>query len=181
MKNRFLFYFFFLTVSLNAQFLDLKDKDIVFKSVNKSQIFKVNNFKFIVTWDKKLSYSSNFESHYGGIKELKIYKGNKLLNVFKDIDDPNALNQIVFRFYDYNLDGYIDFSVPIDSGKNTWEKYYLYNPTENKYEHITTWDYLRIQKIDKTNKRILTQPDGNVDNRELFKIEGNKLIKVKRI
>ncbi|SDS51078.1 hypothetical protein SAMN05216503_3293 [Polaribacter sp. KT25b] len=179
MKNRLLFYFFFFTVSLNAQLLDLKDKDIVFKTVNKSQIFKVNNFKFNVTWDKKLSYSNNLGS-YGGIKELKIYKGNKLVNVFKNIEDPNALNQIVFRFFDYNLDGYIDFSVQIDSGKSTWEKYYLYNPTENKYEHIETWDYLRIQKIDKTNKRILTQPDGNVDNRELFKIEGVKLIEIKR-
>ncbi|ARV15785.1 XAC2610-related protein [Polaribacter sp. SA4-12] len=165
---------------LNAQLLDLKDKDIVFKTVNKSQIFKVNNFKFIVTWDKKLSYSSNFESHYGGIEELQIYKDGQCMNSFKNMEDPTALDRIVFRFYDYNLDGYIDFTVPIDSGKNTWEKYYLYNPTKNKYEHIETWDYLRIQKIDKTNKRILTQPDGNGDNRELFKIEGNKLIEIER-
>lgn len=165
---------------LNAQLLDLKDKDIVFKSVNKSQIFKVNNFKFIVTWDKKLSYSSNLKSHYGGVKELQIYREGKCINSFKNLEDPTALDRIVFRFYDYNLDGFIDFAIPIDSGNTTWLKYYLYDSKTKTYNHKKEWDYLRIQKIDKTNKHILTQPDRNVYDRELFKIEGVKLIEIKR-
>ncbi|WP_233883015.1 XAC2610-related protein [Tenacibaculum piscium] len=166
--------------TLNAQLTDFEKEAIIYKSIKNNETFKIKQFNFVITWDEKLSYSSNLERHYGGIKLLEIYEKDKHLTSFQNIEDPTALDEIVIRFYDYNLDGFIDFSLPISVGGSSWLRYYIYNPTTKKYLHEKEWDYLRIQKIDKTNKRILTQPDGNVDNRKLFKIEGSKLIEVKR-
>ena len=44
------------------------------------------------------------------------------------------------------------------------------------------WDYLRIQKIDKKNKLILSQPDGNAfeDNSKIYKIKGLKIIEIEK-
>ena len=52
--------------------------------------------------------------------------------------------------------------------------YYIFNPQTNLFEHLEDWDYLRIQKIDKKNKLILSEPDGNAmeDNRKIYKING---------
>ncbi|ALU75854.1 XAC2610-related protein [Tenacibaculum finnmarkense] len=178
MKHLLIFLFFSST--LNAQFTDFEKEHVIFKRVKNSQTFKIKEFNFVITWDEKLSYSSNLERHYGGIKLLEICKKDMHITSFNNIEDPTALDEIVIRFYDYNLDGFIDFAMPISVGGSTWLRYYIYNPTTKKYLHEKEWDYLRIQKIDKTNKRILTQPDGGIDNRKLFKIEGSKLIKVKR-
>ncbi|WP_370398578.1 XAC2610-related protein [Tenacibaculum dicentrarchi] len=148
-------------------------------NINKTGIYKVQNYILNVVWNEKLSYSENI-GYYGGIQKLSIYKKNKKLQVINKIEDGIALGNINFSFYDYNFDGYIDLSIPIDSGNSCWDKYYIFNPKSNKFENKKSWDYLRIQKIDKKNKLILSQPSGNAfeDNRKTYKIKGLKIIEI---
>ncbi|MGR7813169.1 XAC2610-related protein [Lacinutrix undariae] len=144
--------------------------------IDKTGIYKVQNYTFDVIWDEKLDYSNNI-GYYGGIKKMTIYKDNKQIQVLNDIEDTIALGEINFCFYDYNFDGELDFTIPINY---KWLRYYLFIPKSNKFENLKDWDYLKIQKVDKKNKRILTHPDGNatVDNRKTYKIKGLDIIKI---
>ncbi len=146
----------------------------------KSEKLSVNEFSFQATWDNKLSYSDNL-GYYGGISELKVFKKNKLLQNIKNIEDGIALGEINITFYDYNMDGYIDFSIPIDCSKSCYDAYYLFNPQTENFQHQKEWAYLKIQEINKANKQILTVPDGNAKDSEhiLYQVEGIKLIKLK--
>lgn len=148
-------------------------------TVTKTEKFEIDSFLFDVVWDSKLYYSENI-GYYGGIKILKIYKNNQLLDTIKNIEDGIALGEIYFNFYDYNLDGYLDFTIPITCGKICWLKYYIFNPQKKKYEHLKDWDYLRIQKINKIKKQILSEPDDlEMQNIKLYQIKGLKLIELK--
>lgn len=153
---------------------EFSKEKIITLNINNTKLYKVKNFTFNVIWNKKLSNLKNLNYYYGGIKKLSIGKGNKQLQTINNIEDKIALGNIIFSFYDYNLDGYLDFSIPIDCGKSCYDRYYIFNPKSNKFEHKKSWDYLRIQKIDKRNKMILSQPDGNAfeDNRKKYKIKG---------
>lgn len=164
----------------NSNWQLFSKEKIITTEVTETEIFKIDDLTFDIVWDNKLSHSENI-GYYGGIQSLTIYKDNKKLQTINDIEDGIALGTILFDFYDYNLDGHIDFTVPIDCGKICWKKYYLFNPQENKFEHSEDWDYLRIQKIDKINKRILTESDGNAFevNERLYKINEFEIIEIK--
>ncbi|MHB1146863.1 MAG: XAC2610-related protein [Lutibacter sp.] len=166
--------------NMNSNWLLFSKEKVVTIEVSKTEIFKIKNLSFNIVWNNKLSHSENI-GFYGGIQTLTIYKNNKKLQSLNNIEDGIALGTIYFDFYDYNLDGYLDFTVPIDCGKICWDKYYIYNPQTNKYENRKDWDYLRIQKIDKIKKLILSQPDGNAleDNRKIYQIKGIELIEQK--
>jgi len=146
-------------------------------AISKTGKSNYNNIKFDYIWDKKLSLSDNI-GYYGGIKELKIYKNNKPINVFNNIEDGIALGTIRLRLYDYNLDGHIDFTIPIECGSVCWEAYYLYNPKTNKFEHRKDWDYLRIREFNKITKQIRDQPYGN-DAVKTYQIDGLNLVEIK--
>ena len=186
MNNVFLIFCFFTATAIYSQsnkkstWLLFSKEKVVTIDINKTGSFKVNNLKFNVVWDKKLSHSENI-GYYGGIKSLTIYENNKLLQSINNIEDNIALGTISIKFYDYNLDGHLDFTIPIDCGKICWDKYYIFNHQINKYEHLKDWDYLRIQKINKIKKQILSEPDDNsiTDNRTLYQIKGLKLIELK--
>lgn len=142
------------------------------KSVSKT----LGNLTFAIIWDKKLSHSNNI-GYYGGIAELDIYCGGEKLQTIHKIEDGIGLGEISFTFYDYNLDGYIDFTIPIDCGRTCFSMYYLYHPELQKFIHQPEWDYLRIQQINKKTKEIITQPTGNYkDAQTHFKIKGYQLI-----
>jgi hypothetical protein len=147
-------------------------------NINKTRIYKVQNYKLNVVWNEKLSSSENI-GFYGGIEKLTIYKDNKEIQIINKIEDNIALGTIYFNFYDYNLDGYLDFTLPINS---RWLMYFIFNPQSNEFEHKVNWDYLRIQKIDKKNKLILSQPSGNAfeDNRKIYKIKGLEIIEIEK-
>ncbi|WP_028890804.1 hypothetical protein [Tenacibaculum sp. 47A_GOM-205m] len=117
-----------------------ENTSIIFKEIKGDTSFVLSSFKFKVQWDSKLSYSKNI-GYYGGIKKLIIYNSNKTINSFLNIEDVTGLNEIVFRFYDYNSDGYLDFAIPLASGKSTWLKYYLYDAEKLKFYHNKEWDY----------------------------------------
>lgn len=181
MKNCLLIIFILLTsfsFSQNKHWQLFANEKIQYIEVNKSGSYKLDELTFKIIWDNKLSHSENI-GYYGGIKTLTVYKNGKEIQTLDTIEDNVALGTINFNFYDYNLDGFIDFNIPIDCGKICWKKYYLFNPELNKYEHIKDWDYLQIQKIDKKNKLIMTEPDGMTDNRKTYKIKQNQLIEIK--
>lgn len=157
-----------------------EDENVTHITITKSQTIKYENIQFIIEWDDKLSYSNKI-GYYGGVKSMKIYYMNELINTFSNIEDVVGLGEIYLNIYDYNMDSYLDFSIPISSGKTLWRGYYLFNPVPNRFENIKAWDYLDIQKINKKNKLILTNPDGNAfaDNNKLFKVNGNQIIEMK--
>lgn len=138
----------------NSNWVELLDKDKTSVTVTaKTQNFKVGKFEFEPIWDSKQNYSENI-GYYGGIKTMKIYKDNKFLNTISKIEDALALGEIYFEFYDYNFDGYIDFSVPIDSGKSVSRMYYLFNKELNQFKYYKSWDSVRIDEINKSKKQI---------------------------
>lgn len=163
--------------SQKSNWKNFSEEKISIININKTKQYKFKEFILNVVWNEKLSYSENI-GYYGGIKKLSILKENKELQIINNIEDNIALGNIYFSFYDYNFDGYIDFSIPIDCGKNCWYKYYFFNPKSNKFEHKKSWDYLRIKKIDKENKMILSESNGNVDekNKKIYKIKGLEII-----
>lgn len=146
-------------------------------SFTKSETLSVDDLSFQAIWDDKLSYSDNI-GYYGGIGELKVFKDNQYLQTIKNIEDGIALGNINFNVYDYNMDGYLDFTVPIDCGRSCNYSYYLYNPETKKFEHRIEWDYLRIQKMNKEKKQIISQPDGMEDNRKTYQVNGMKLTEI---
>jgi len=182
MLFRFYFIIFFALFSKASQSQNNHENWLLFSKestvtivVSKTDIFKIKDLKFEVNWDNKLSYSDNI-GYYGGIKSLTIYKANKKLQLINDIEDNIALGSIYFDFYDYNLDGYVDFAIPINS---RWKMYFIFNPQINKFKHCEDWDYLRIEKIDKLNKRILSEQDGNyIDSRKIYQIKGSELVEM---
>lgn len=187
MKNLILIYFFFFYLVGISQNFESKDWVLLeynhekhFTVTKETQKFSIDEFRFEIIWDEKLSYSSNI-GYYGGIKSLKIYKNNQLLNTFENIEDILALEEINFNFYDFNFDGYMDISLPIDAGKEIWYQYFLFDKTQNKFIHLNDWDYIRIQKMNKKTKQILTQPSGTaIDGiQELYQVSGLNLILLK--
>lgn len=152
-----------------------ENKDIIYYTVTKTEVFHIKDLTFEIIWENKLVRNIKL-GHLKGIKSMKIYKNKKLINTILNIPDDIGLGEIYFRFYDYNLDGNIDFTIPINE---RWEKYFLFDPTKNSFQSCEDWDYIRIAKLNKKNKQILTAQDGNhEDNRELYQIIGNKIKKI---
>ena len=162
-----------------SQWQLFEDENTRILEISKTQTSKYKNLIFIVVWDEKLSYSDNI-GYYGSIKKLKIYNHGKLINTLLNIEDGIALGTIRLEVYDYNFDGHLDFIIPINCGKICWEAYYLFDSKTNKFAHCESWDHLRIQKINKKQNQILTQPDGNAfeDNRILYQVDGINLIRL---
>lgn len=143
----------------------------------KTQQQEIGYFSLQAVWNDTLSYSENL-GYVGGFGELQIFKNKKPLQTIYKIEDGIALGEIRFSFYDYNMDGHLDFSVPIDCGKSCYDSYYLFNPETGRFQHYEEWDYLRIQELHRTTKQIRTVPEGTAVSGEskLFQIEGNQLV-----
>lgn len=177
MKYQLFLFLIFSNVVLHSQINKQKNwEELLYKDQKhftvtaKTQKFKVDKFVFESTWDSKQNFSNNI-GFYGGIKTLKIYKDNKLLNTISKIEDAIALGEIYFEFYDYNFDGYIDFSVPIDSGKGVSRKFYLYNKELNQFKYYKDWDYIRIDEINKSKKQIKSIVPYNANHGTIYKYQ----------
>lgn len=145
----------------------------------KTQNKTVGNIRLEADWDDKMSHSENI-GDYGGIKQLDIFKNGEHIQTMQNIKDQLAIGYIIFKFYDYNMDGHLDFSIPINS---RYDKYFIYNPKSKLFEHRKSWDYLRIQKINKSKTQILSQPEGTALEGEkyLYQIDGLKIEKINTI
>jgi hypothetical protein len=157
--------------------IDFETEEIDGIRISKTEEFTFKELIFKAVWDDKLSYYDNI-GNYGGIKQLKIYLNNQLVNVFDSIEDANAIGEILITIYDYNLDGNLDFSYLRESSATaSYSNYCLYNPASNKFEVIGSWSGLRIQKINKRTKEVLAHPDWRY-GRVFYKINGLELFKV---
>ncbi|MFD0762718.1 hypothetical protein ACFQZW_11555 [Lutibacter aestuarii] len=123
MKLFIVFSISFLSLNISSQnlsgidwklFSDENVESIVV--TNETDFFSIDRYNFEMNWNEQLSYSDNI-GYYGGIEEMRIYDDNHLITKIVDIEDIVALGEIYFEFYDYNFDGYIDFSYPISQGK----------------------------------------------------------------
>lgn len=151
--------------------------------ISESCDFEIDNYTFYVILDDKLIYDKNENRYYPGIRSLKITNNGRIVNIIEGIVDKIGHGTIKFSFYDYNFDGYLDFTLPKDCVKSCYVRYYLFIPTENKFQHFNKWDYLRIQRINKEKKQILTQPDGTATDgwQKLYQVKGNELIELEKI
>ena len=142
----------------------------------------MNGLTFKATWKEALELPDK-EYAYGGISELHVYNEQTHIQTIKNIADYIALGYVTLTFFDYNMDGYLDFTVPISCGGSCYDKYYLYNPKTKMFTHQKEWDYLRIWKFNNATKQIRSVPDGNaLDTKHvLYKVDGLKLIEVKTI
>lgn len=158
----------------------IKGSDLPIKvvTISKSGIQNIGLFELKTLWDDKLSYSSNI-GYYGGIKELSIYLNGTQVNVLKNIEDYVALGDIRLEFFDFNFDGILDFRMPISCGRSCNFKYYIFNLGTNQFDYSSSWDYLRILKVNFEALQIIPIPDGNYDNeRKLYQINGMRLDKL---
>lgn len=179
----YFFYFFFsCTLTMMSQgnkssWIIIEDADLNTKHISESGKFSQNGFLFDIEWDNKLTFSENHQIYYGGILFLKIsnYK-NQLLTTIESIKDSVGLGDILISFFDFNLDGLIDFRITRDCGKNCYFSYYFYDNESNQFIHKKDWDYIRINKVNKREKLISLHPDGN--NPTLYRINGYVLEKV---
>jgi|SRR5690554_2046378 len=169
-------------VGISTDWIKLEDQKTTTLEFTKSETLGIKNFSFKAIWNPKMSYSEN-KGYYGGISELHIYKDKNHIQTIKNIEDGIALGYIYMTFYDYNMDDHLDFTIPIDCGKSCYDSYYIFNPKTNKFEHSKSWDYVRIDKLNKSKKQILSIPDGNAGDAShyLYQVEGKRLIKVKAI
>ena len=154
--------------------IDFEDEYKEYITISKSDTLIMGDLRFQINWDQQLVPNENL-GFLSGIKRMDIYNENILVNTFENIEDVSGLGEIDIRFYDFNMDGELDFSLPLDIGKNRWDKYFIYNKKTNKFQHQPSWDYLRIQKINPKKKSILSQPDGT-DPGKIYFIGGDKLI-----
>ena len=184
MLNRILIYIlssFALIISCKKNdaehWISFENENVQILMISKSDTLILENLRFEVTWDKQLIPNKKL-GYLGGIKRMGIYKNDSLVNTFENIEDAVGLGEINITFYDFNMDGELDFSLPIDMGKNRWNEYFIYNSEMNKFRHQTSWDYLRLQKINPNKKWILSQPDG-FDPRKIYFVSGDTLIYLK--
>mgnify|MGYP004704562549 CR=1 FL=1 len=145
-------------------------------TITKSENLKHHDLTFKIKWNPSLSYSNNIGS-YGGIGEMKIYYKDQYLQTIKNIEDGVALGEIYMFFFDFNLDGYLDFSIREDCGKSCYDQYYLYNVKKRRFKKNEAWFGLQISKVNKKTKQILSVPEGTAVEGEqiLYNVINNKL------
>ncbi len=148
---------------------------------NETKSFIVEGFNFIVTWSDSLVFSKAYERFIPGIKKLVITKGKKVIQIFKNIPDEDAVGLIRFAAYDYNFDGNIDFTLPLGtSGKSNYFKYYLFDPNKNEFEYVSSWDYVRFGDINPNEKLVRTVVEGtccSVDWK-IYKVNNTELTEI---
>jgi hypothetical protein len=165
----------------STNWIEFTDEYVQTFIASKSQLsFQIDCFSFEIIWDDKLVLDEVCNTFMGGITKLEIYKDGHLINTIEDMIDIIGLGEIYFDFYDFNMDGHLDFRYPISMGKSRWDRYFLFNSSKNQFQYRSKWEGLRIQKVNKKDKLILSQPDGIVDNRKIFAVKGNRLIVVKK-
>ena len=153
-----------------------EENEINIKITEAKNTFKINDLEFVSVWGNKIIPNEK-TGHLEGIKNLKIFHKGKQLNEFSNIPDNIGLGYVVIRFYDYNFDGFLDFTIQVNCGGSCYSNYYLYDKKLKKFIYQKNWN-IRIQKINKKEKLILTQPDGMEDSGRLFRVVYGNLIKM---
>ena len=85
--------------------------------------------------------------------------------------------KFIIDFYDFNLDGTIDFRIRGECGGSCYYSYYLSNIKINKFENPKEWDYIRVRALDFKNKLLADQVVSVNEGAYVYKVNGNRLIK----
>lgn len=156
-------------------------QELIVHQISKNNTsFSIKNLKFEITWNEKMYYSKNTKSYYGGISKMEIYQNGKRIQTLKNIKDYIGLGYIDLRFFDFNMDGHIDFTIPLDSGRSVGESYYLFDPKQHKFIHQKDWDYLKIWSFNPNKKLITTRSYDNccIYDEYTYKVNGLILEKI---
>lgn len=158
-------------------------KPLIIKVNSEVKQFKINDFMFIVTWKDSLCVNENKSNdYYRGIKKLDIIKDGKTIQTIENIKDEDGLAEITLNVFDFNFDGYFDFTLPLNAcGKSCYYKYYLFNPKTNNFISIVKWNYVRIKEINYKLKQIETEYEGNSTRgvNYIYQIKDTSLVDVK--
>lgn len=173
----FAFYASWAQVRPNRGWIDLGDEFMVTLKFNKSETKEIDDYKFEATWGDAITHTEHNDT-IGGISELKIYKGSEHIQTIKDIEDRVGFGYIDLVFYDYNMDGLMDFRIP-KSFEDSYYTYYLFDPDQGKFVHREKWDDIPIQKMSQYYNMILSHPQGRKlhEKQTLYEVNGAKIIK----
>ena len=147
---------------------ELHFTDITSFTIDSTQTFRVDNLQFEATYNEDMGYNETADYYYGGIEELKIYLGGLHIQTIKNIEDPTALGLVYIGIYDYNLDGTPDLKLRLN---DNFFKFLLFNPKNSTFEHIQEWDYMRPLYYSKSQKQIITAPDGTAHYGEFYRYQ----------
>lgn len=158
------------------------DEDLSGITMTKTETIKFKDLLLDVKWNDSLSYSYNI-GYYGGVSELKLRFKGKFIQTIKNIEDGIALGEIPIVFYDFNMDGFLDFFIRIDCGKVCQLNYYFFDESSSTFVYNEEWDYVNVFKINKAKKQLLTEPDGTAlkGDYDWFQVKGNHLTLIKKM
>ena len=142
--------------------------------ITKSANFKIKNYDLQLIWTDSLH--TTHKGYYGGIKSATFLLDGTAFQTIDSLKDGIGLGYINLSFFDYNMDGFIDFSFPKSCGRNCLDQYYLFDNDKKEFILVKEWDNLRIHKLDKENRLILTMPEGMEGKQKIFKIENNNFL-----
>ena len=166
------------TQSPKSNWVSIAD-EIQSLDLSETGIYEIGDIRLEILWEKEMEPNQNL-GYLGGITDLKVFKKGVLVNCFNNLVDPVGLGEINFEFYDFNLDGNLDFRFPIAIGRSRWDQYFIYSEENARFKHLPSWDYLRIQKANKEDKLIITHSDG-YKSREIFAVKGDSLVFVREL
>ena len=116
-------YLFLLITSVTYSqdgWVDFVDEnEINIKITKDTKSFKVNDLDFVSSWNSKMTPNEKY-GYLGGIKNLKIFYKDKQIDEKVNLPDNIGLGYVFMRFYDYNFDGFLDFTIQVDCGKSCY-------------------------------------------------------------
>ncbi len=124
-------------------------------------IFEIGAVKYISYWSKYIS--PNLDRIYK-MDSLQFFSNGIFINTLNDFEELETIDFYLFDFYDYDMDEKLDFrvmSLSRTTFKGEYYDYYFYDSEQMKMVHDKNWDWIKIDSIDRGNKKILTTFEGN--------------------
>lgn len=118
-----------------------------------------------------------------GLRELRIFRNGKYMQSLYNIGDDASFDSLVFYFYDFNMDGHLDFRIRRTCGKSCFYSYYFFDPKTEKFIRVKDWDYIRPALLSKQKKQFWEYPEGTAEwgYERLYQVKGVKLKIIKEI
>ena len=122
------------------------------------QTQNIGPYTFTGYWNSNLPHKN--DAYTGGLDSLVVQHKNGAKQTLTGLEDAILLDRIYFELFEYNMDGYLDLSYPLSSGRSQWPQYMLYHPNTKHFELDTTWNYVRYLRYAKAYQVFQTTPDS---------------------
>lgn len=142
----------------------------------RDSVYQFENLRFEgLEWRNDILDENGYK--VDGLRELRIYRNGKYVQTLYNIGDDALFDHLVVYFYDYNMDGHLDFRIRRTCGKNCFYSYYFFDPETEKFIHVKDWDYIRPALLSKEKKQFWGFPDGTAHSgvEELYQVTGIEL------